>query len=202
MSDIIYIFEGSPYFNITNKCPCSCVFCIRDKKDVVGDAKKMWHDKQPNFEDVKSAIDALDWSKYDHAVFCGYGEPTNELELLLKSAEYIKEKHPDIKLRLNTNGLSDLINQKPTAELICKFFDAVSISLNETTSEKYDKITRNIYPGKAFDAMLKFTKDCVKYCKDVRMTVVDLISKQEIEQSRNVCESTGARFVVRKFVKK
>lgn len=202
MSDIIYIFEGSPYFNITNKCPCSCVFCIRDKKDVVGDAKKMWHDKQPNFEDVKSAIDALDWSKYDHAVFCGYGEPTNELELLLKSAEYIKEKHPDIKLRLNTNGLSDLINQKPTAELICKFFDAVSISLNETTSDKYDKITRNIYPGKAFDAMLKFTKDCVKYCKDVRMTVVDLISKQEIEQSRNVCESTGARFVVRKFVQK
>lgn len=202
MSDIIYIFEGSPYFNITNKCPCSCVFCIRDKKDVVGDAKKMWHDKQPTFEDVKSAIDALDWSKYDHAVFCGYGEPTNELELLLKSAEYIKEKYPDIKLRLNTNGLSDLINQKPTAELICKFFDAISISLNETTSEKYDKITRNIYPGKAFDAMLKFTKDCVKYCKDVRMTVVDLISKQEIEQSRNVCESTGARFVVRKFVQK
>lgn len=202
MSDIIYIFEGSPYFNITNKCPCSCVFCIRDKKDVVGDAKKMWHDKQPTFEEVKSAIDALDWSKYDHAVFCGYGEPTNELELLLKSAEYIKEKHPDIKLRLNTNGLSDLINQKPTAELICKVFDAVSISLNETTSEKYDKITRNIYPGKAFDAMLRFTKDCVKYCKDVRMTVVDLISKQEIEQSRNVCESTGARFVVRKFVQK
>ena len=201
MADIIYIFEGSPYFNITNKCPCSCVFCIRDKKEVVGNAKQMWHDVQPTFDDVKSAIDALDWSKYDHAVFCGYGEPTNEFDLLIKSAAYMKEHHPNIKLRLNTNGLSDLINQKPTAELICKYFDAVSVSLNEITSEKYDKITRNIFPGKAFDGMLNFTRDCVKYCDDVRMTVVDVISKEEISAARKVCESTGARFTVRKFVR-
>ena len=77
MADIIYTFEGSPYFNITNKCPCRCVFCVRDKKDVVGEAKKMWHDSQPTFADVKAAIDSFDWSGYDRAVFCGYGEPTN-----------------------------------------------------------------------------------------------------------------------------
>ena len=116
MADIIYTFEGSPYFNLTNKCPCSCVFCIRDKKKVVGEATQMWLDAQPKFEEVKAAIDVTDWSKYDHAVFCGYGEPTNELELLIKTAEYMKEKHPQIKLRLNTNGLSDLINGKSTAE--------------------------------------------------------------------------------------
>lgn len=200
MADIIYIFEGTPYFNLTNKCPCNCVFCIREKKDVVGSAKQMWHDKQPTFEDVKAVIDSLDWSKYEGAVFCGYGEPTNELELLLKTTSYMKENHPQIKLRLNTNGLSDLINGKSTAELICKDIDAVSISLNETTSEKYDKITRNIFPGKAFDAMLNFTRDCVKYCGDVRMTVVDVISKEEIEKARKICESTGAKFTVREFV--
>lgn len=199
MADIIYIFEGTPYFNITNKCPCNCVFCIREKKDVIGEAKKMWHDTQPSFDDVKSAIDSFNWSNYKQAVFCGYGEPTNELELLLKVAAYMKEKHPDIKLRLNTNGLSDLINSKPTAAMICKDIDAVSVSLNEATSEKYDKITRNIYPGKAFDAVIRFTKDCVKQCQDVRMTVVDLISEQEITLSRKVCESTGARFVIREF---
>ena len=201
MADIIYTFEGSPYFNLTNKCPCRCVFCIREKKKVVGDAKQMWHDAQPTFEDVKAAIDATDWSKYDHAVFCGYGEPTNEFDLLIKTAEYMKEKHPQIKLRLNTNGLSDLINGKSTAELICKNIDAVSVSLNETTSEKYDKITRNIFPGRAFDAMLNFTSDCVKYCDDVRMTVVDVISKEEIEKARKLCESTGARFTVREFIR-
>lgn len=200
MADIIYTLDGKPYFNLTNKCPCNCVFCIRNNKDVVGTAKQMWHQKQPTFEDVKEAIDSFDWSKFSGAVFCGYGEPTNELELLLKTATYMKEQHPDIKLRLNTNGLSDLINGKSTAELICKDIDAVSISLNETTSEKYDEITRNIFPGKAFDAMLSFTKDCVKYCDDVRMTVVDVISAEEIEKSRKICESTGAKFTVREFV--
>ena len=82
MADIIYKYKETPYFNITNKCPCSCVFCIRDKKDVIGEAKKMWHDTQPTFEDVKKAIDSFDWSGAECAVFCGYGEPTNELELL------------------------------------------------------------------------------------------------------------------------
>ena len=201
MADIIYIFEGTPYFNITNKCPCNCAFCIREKKDVVGEAEKMWHDTQPTFEDVKAAIDAFDWSKYDQAVYCGYGEPTNELELLVKSAAYMKEQHPDVKLRLNTNGLSDLINEKPTAELICKYMDAISVSLNEATSEKYDKITRNIYPGKAFDAVLRFTKDCVQCGADVRMSVVDVIPEEEIAQAEKICEATGARFRVREFIR-
>ena len=114
----------------------------------------------------------------------------------------MKEKHPDIKLRLNTNGLSDLVNGMPTAQMICKNIDAVSVSLNEISSEKYDKITRNIFPGKAFDAMLRFTKDCVKYCDDVRMTVVDLISEEEIAEARKLCTSTGARFIIRKYVPK
>ena len=26
MADIIYTFEGGPYFNITNKCPCKVAF--------------------------------------------------------------------------------------------------------------------------------------------------------------------------------
>lgn len=201
MADIIYTFEGSPYFNITNKCPCSCVFCVRDKKDVVGEAKKMWHDKQPEFADVKAAIDAFDWQDCNEAVFCGYGEPTNALDLLLEAAEYMKKTHPAVKLRLNTNGLSDLINGKSTAALICKNIDSVSVSLNEMTSEKYDKITRNIFPGRAFDALLKFTGDCVKCGADVRMTVVDIISAEDIEKARKICESTGAKFRVREFVK-
>ena len=53
--------------------------------------------------------------------------------------------------------------------------------------------------GKAFDAMLQFTRECVAHCPDVRMTVVDVISPEDIEKSRQVCESTGAKFRVRSF---
>jgi len=199
MSDIIYTLEGGTYFNITNKCPCNCAFCIRSKGDAVGEAERLWHDTEPTLDDIKKAIDAYDFSEVREIVFCGYGEPTNAFENLIGSAAYLKEKFPQIKLRLNTNGLSDLINEKSTAKEICAYFDIVSVSLNNPSSEKYDKITRNIYPGRAFPALLKFTKDCVALGTEVHMTVVDVISEEDIEASRRLCEECGAHFRLRSF---
>ncbi len=199
MADIIYNLEGGTYFNITNKCPCNCAFCIRKKGDAVGNAKRLWFDKEPTFEEIKRAIDNYDFSGVNEAVFCGYGEPTNALDNLIKTAEYVKSLYPEIRLRVNTNGLSDLINKRPTAKEICRVIDVISVSLNETDSEKYDRITRNIFKGQAFDAMLKFTRECVECGNEVHMTVVDVISDEEIEKSRKICEEIGAKFIVRSF---
>ncbi len=199
MADIIYNLEGGTYFNITNKCPCNCAFCIRKKGDAVGNAKRLWFDKEPTFEEIKRAIDNYDFSGVNEAVFCGYGEPTNALDNLIKTAEYVKSLYPEIRLRVNTNGLSDLINKRPTAKEICRVIDVISVSLNETDSEKYDRITRNIFKGRAFDAMLKFTRECVECGNEVHMTVVDVISDEEIEKSRKICEEIGAKFIVRSF---
>lgn len=199
MADIIYKLEGGTYFNITNKCPCACAFCIRNKRDAVGSAKRLWFDEEPTFDDIKKAVDSYDFTGVDTVVFCGYGEPTNALDNLLKTAKYLKSLKPSIKLRLNTNGLSDLINGRPTAKEICDCIDAISVSLNDPDSEKYDKITKNIYPGKAFDAMLKFTRECVEQGNDVRMTVVDVIGEENIEKSRKIAESLGAKFRVRSY---
>ena len=129
MADIIYTWDGNTYFNLTNKCPCNCAFCIRRKQDAVGEAKRLWFDEEPTFADVKAAIDAHDFSSVKGAVFCGYGEPTNAYDLLIKTAKYLKSLYPDIKLRINTNGLSDLINNKPTAAEICSVIDVVSVVL-------------------------------------------------------------------------
>lgn len=201
MSDIIYTLDGGTYFNLTNKCPCNCAFCIRSKGEAVGNAKRLWHDTEPTFEEIKAAVDAYDFSEVKEAVFCGYGEPTNALDNLLKTAKYLKSLYSQIKLRLNTNGLSDLINGRETAKDICSVIDVISVSLNDPDSEKYDKITRNIFPGKAFDAMLKFTGDCVACGNDVRMTVVDVIPPEDIEKSRIICEQLGAKFRVRSFAR-
>ena len=199
MADIIYTYHNSVYFNITNKCPCRCAFCIRDKKDAIGEAEKLFHETEPTIEEIKNAIDGYDFSGKDTAVFCGYGEPTNALDNLIKSAEYLKEKFPSMKLRLNTNGLSDLINGRETAKEICALFDSVSISLNDVSSEEYDKITRNIYPGKAYEAMLKFAKDCVNEGINVRLSVVDVIGEEKIKKAKEIAESIGADFLCRKY---
>ncbi len=201
MADIIYTLEGGTYFNLTNKCPCNCAFCIRSKGDAVGDAKELWFDEEPTFDDIKNAIDNYDFSNVNEAVFCGYGEPTCAYDNLIKTAKYLKKIKPSIKLRINTNGLSDLINSKPTAKEICENIDIISVSLNNPDSEEYDKITRNIYKGKAFDAMIKFTKECVSCGNEVHMTVVDVISKENIEKSKQLCESLGAKFICRSFAR-
>ena len=201
MTDIVYTLDGGVYLNITNKCPCNCAFCIRLKGVAVGSAKNLWFDEEPTFEDIKKAIDDFDFTRVEKAVFCGYGEPCNAFENLIKTAKYLKETNPDIKLRINTNGLSDLINGRPTAKELCENIDVISISLNEPDSEQFDKITRSIYPEKAFDAMLKFTKDCVDCGNEVHMTVVDVIGEENIEKSRNLCESLGAKFILRSYAR-
>lgn len=201
MADIVYTLEGGVYLNITNKCPCNCAFCIRSKGDAVGTAKDLWFDKEPNFDEIKEAIDDFDFSNVKEAVFCGYGEPTNAYDNLIKTAHYLKQINPDIKLRINTNGLSDLINNRPTAKEICSAIDIISVSLNDSDSQKYDKITRNIFPGKAYDALLKFTRECVECGNEVHMTVVDVISKEDIEKCRKICENTGAKFICRSFAR-
>ena len=201
MADIIYTLEGGTYFNITNRCPCACTFCIRKKADAVGSAKRLWFDEEPTFDEIKAAVDAYDFSAVDEAVFCGYGEPTNALDKLIRTAQYVKSIKPSIKLRLNTNGLSDLINGRATAKEICAVIDIISVSLNDPDSEQYDRITKNIYPGRAFDAMLQFTRDCVAEGNEVHMTVVDVIGEDNIEKSRRICEEIGARFIVRSFAR-
>ena len=85
---IFYNFGGNMYINITNGCPCKCVFCIRDEKETLGEAKEMWHDHNPSFEEIKAAIDDFDFAPYTEAVFCGYGEPTCSYNNLIAAASH------------------------------------------------------------------------------------------------------------------
>lgn len=202
MADIIYTLEGGTYINITNKCNCNCTFCIRSKGNSVGEASDLWfYGKEPTVDEIKNAIDNYDFSQVKEVVFCGYGEPTMRLDDLLEIASYLRKVNGDMKLRLNTNGLSDLVYGRSTAKEIGEAFDVVSISLNDPDSDSYDAVTRNIYPTKAFQSMLNFTKECVKHCPYVRMTVVDVIGEENIEKSRVIAESLGAKFVCRSIEK-
>ena len=201
MADIVYTFEGHAYLNITNACPCRCEFCIRNNGDSVGDADTLWFEgHSPSFDEIKAAIDRFDFSKYDREIiFCGYGEPTCAYDNLITSAKYLKEKLPDCVLRINTNGLSDLINKRPTADEICKYFDIISISLNAPTPEKYDALCHSAFGLDALPAIIKFAKDCSKYNVTTKFTVVDVISKEDIEECRKIAEGLGVQFRVRVY---
>ena len=194
MADIVYTFEGSVYLNITNSCPCKCKFCIRNNSDSVGDADTLWFSgHNPSFDEIKKAIDAYDFTGYNgEVIFCGYGEPTFAYDNLIKTCKYIHEKL-GLKVRLNTNGLSDLLNKKPTAKELCENTDKISISLNEYSSEKYCELCAPAFGEKSFDAIIKFAKECKQYVQDLRFSVVDVIPQEDIEKCRELADSLGIR---------
>ncbi len=200
MMTITYAAGLAIYVNMTNRCPCACTFCLRHNKDHVFDSDSLWLEREPSVQEVCDSIDGWDLTKYKEIVFCGYGEPTERLDDLLEVARYIRTKG-NIKTRINTNGLADLIWQESTAHKLAGLIDAVSISLNATNKEEYLQVVRPKFGIDSYDAMLKFTKDCTKYVPSVVMTVVDVVtSAEEQELCRKICESVGAILRVRPYV--
>ncbi len=201
MNNIVYTYGNKIYLNITNACPCKCEFCVRNNTDGLGDMGSLWLDKEPTTDEIKAAIDNFDFTGYSDVVFCGFGEPTCALKKLTKTAKYLKDTKK-VKIRLNTNGLSDLINKtENTAQLLDGLIDSVSISLNASDAEKYDKIVHPSFGIKSFDAMIKFTKDCQKYIPSVKMSVVDTIGEEEIAKCQKLCDENGIELRVRHYIK-
>lgn len=198
MTDILYRYSTQVYFNITNKCPCRCTFCIRNTGDSVGEASNLWFEKEPSLEEILAAIDAYDFGDCKEVVFCGYGEPTMALENLIEISKYVRANYP-FKIRLNTNGLSDLIHKRSTAEEICAAVDSVSISLNMPDAASYCEVVRPAYGEKSFDAMLNFAKDCKKYLDDVRFSVVDIIGEENVRKCQELADSVGVPLRVREY---
>ncbi len=199
MMTITYEGRNSIYVNITNRCPCNCVFCLRHNKDHVFNADSLWLEREPTVKEICDSIDAWDLEKYDEIVFCGYGEPTERLDDLLQVASCVKS-NGKTKIRINTNGLSDLINGEKTAQKLKGLIDTVSISLNATDKKKYFEMVRPKFGIDSYDAMLSFAKDCTEYVPEVVMTVVDVVtSKEEQDKSREICESIGVTLRVRPY---
>lgn len=198
---IFYELYDALYVNITNKCPCSCVFCIRDHSDVIKDSEPMWfEDEEPTIDQIKKDFERFDIKKYSEIVFCGYGEPTERMDILVQTAKYIKEKTGK-KIRLNTNGLSDLIlRRENTANELKGLIDTVSISLNAPDSKRYLEITNSCFGEKSFDSMLKFAADAKKVIPNVIFTLVDIISADEIKKCREIADKMGIPLKVREYI--
>ncbi len=199
MGSIVYIYGYSLYINLTNKCTNSCDFCIRNYTDNLGDAENLWLDEEPGAEQVLARIREEIVEKktpVEEIIFCGYGEPTERLEVLLEVARGVRA-FTDKPVRLNTNGLSDLINGRPTAKELSQVLDAVSVSLNAPTPEKYQNLCHSVFGEKSLPEIIRWTKEIKGYMQDVRMSVVSVIPEEEVEECRRIAQNLGVRFRVR-----
>lgn len=197
---ILYEVHGGLYVNMTNKCPCACVFCLRQTRDEMNKSGSLWLEREPTVDEVIAEFDKFDMKKYTELVFCGFGEPTERLDDLLKVAAYVKKTYPNLPIRINTNGLSDLIYNKNTAPMFEGLIDTVSISLNTPNRERYYELTRSKFGINSFDAMLKFAENVKKYVKNVVLTTVSTtLTKDEEKQCAEICEKLGVTYRIRPF---
>lgn len=196
MDTYVYFFEGRLYINLTNKCSNDCTFCLRNNMDGI-EGNNLWLEREGSKEEIveliKQNTDFLD------AVFCGYGESTYRLDDMCYIADFLHKIGK--KVRLDTNGLGSLINGYDIVPKLKGRIDYVSVSLNEADAEKYDEVSRSIYGTEAYGAMIKFTKDCIAAGIKAKMTVVDVIPKEDIDKCRKICEELGAEFRVRELIK-
>ncbi len=196
---ISYEVGNNLYLNLTNQCPCACTFCIRNHADGAYGSDPLWLDHEPSAEEIFTDLNKRDMAKYSEVVFCGYGEPTCRLDAIIAVANELKSRPNCPVLRINTNGLGDLINDRSIAEELCSVIDIISVSLNAGTKDEYMKVTRPKFEN-AWEAMQKFTADCVKTGNsEVVMSVVDVIPSEQIEASRILAESLGAKLRVREY---
>ena len=197
MADILYTYKDQVYANITNKCNCRCRFCIRSHEDGVGDADTLWHKTDPTLEQIKEAMDAFDFTGYKELVFCGSGEPTCAIDNLVASAKYAKEKY-GLSIRVNTNGLANLYYGKDVIPFLAQAVDSVSISLNAPTSEQYNEVSRPQLDN-AFEGLLQFATECKGQIPSVKLTIVDVLPKEEIEACKKLAASLDIPLRIRKY---
>jgi TatD family-associated radical SAM protein len=158
----------------------------------------MWHKEEPDARKVIDEFKKFDFAEYDELIYCGYGEPTCALEVLLETAKYFKS-HYSQKIRLNTNGLGRIYNKRDILPELNQVIDAYSISLNAPNKERYNEVVRPMSDS-GFDEMLKFAKDCRKAGKEVQLSVVTYINDREVQECRKLAEELRVPIKVRTFV--
>lgn len=189
-----YEYKGNLYINLTNQCTNSCDFCIRNLGPGVGD-EDLWLKDEPTAQDVIAQMEKH--NEYKEVVFCGYGEPTIKLDVLLEVARYAKGLGK--KVRINTNGQAQLYHHREVTPLLQDLVDTVSISLNAPDAKAYNTICHSIYGEKAYEGILRFARECKKYVPEVILSIVDLLSEEDKKKCKAVADELGVKLRIREY---
>ena len=187
------------YVNITNDCNCDCVFCLRSMKEMAKESS-LWIEHDPSIEEITAELDRLPWEYVREVVCCGFGEPLIRLDTVLSVLRYVKEYHPSVLTRVNTNGLGELEHGFEFADCFLGLLDTISISLNASNAERYLALTRSKFGISSYEAMLTFAEHCKPYVPNVVLTVVEKVeNEEEIELCRKICAERGLNLRVRTY---
>lgn len=186
---ICYQIDHNLYLSITDRCTLECAFCPKTLGDMTVKGYDLTFDHRPTSGEIIEAID--DPPQYNEVVFCGYGEPTMRLNILLEVARNIKARGG--RVRVNTDGLSNLVHKHDTLIELGECVDAISISLNAQNQEVYDRHCRPNLPG-SYEAMLTFLREAPKHIAEVTTTVIEGLEGVDIQACEAIARESGVKF--------
>lgn len=189
MNTIAYTIRNNLYLNITDRCTLECTFCPKHNGSMRVHEYDLTLDHRPSTDEIISAIG--DPSRYEQVVFCGYGEPTLRLNVLLEVAKYVKSRGGSV--RVNTDGLANLTNKRNVLPELAHCVDALSVSMNASNEDAYNKHCQPALPG-SFQAMLDFLSLAPRYIPDVTATAIDGLEDVDIQACEALAKQCGVKF--------
>ncbi len=192
---LVYEIRDCLYLNVSDRCTLACSFCPKiHSNDYQLYDYNLKLEQLPSADDVISAI--KNPASYREVVFCGFGEPTLRLNVVLEVADYIKQHQG--KVRLNTDGLASHVSKRNVLPEMKGLIDTVSVSLNAQNKQLYNKHCQPAVTN-SFEAMLLFLKTATSYIPTVFATAIDGLDGVDIVACERLANDCGAVFRGRKL---
>ena len=186
---IAYPIGDRLYLSITDRCTLACRFCPKTKGTMQVHDYDLSMDYRPTTKEIITAMG--DISSYSSIVFCGYGEPTLRLKVLLEVAREIKNLGGQV--RINTDGLANLVNKRNVLPEMSGLIDSLSISLNAQNEMVYNRHCDPALTG-SWEAMLEFLALAPQWIPEVTATAINGLEGVDIEECRLLAEQCGVKF--------
>ena len=191
---ISYTIDDRRYLSITDRCTLVCKFCPKTQGSMHVHDFDLSFDHRPEADEIISAIGNV--SDYSWIVFCGFGEPTLRLKTLLEVARYIKQQGG--RVRLNTDGLANLVHKRNVLPEMEGLIDALSVSLNAQNEAIYNQHCAPALEN-SWQAMLDFLELAPASIADVTATAINGLPGVDVDACRKLAEERGVKFKQREL---
>lgn len=148
--------------------------------------------------ELESALALRHW---DEVVFCGFGEPTACLDVLLEVTQWIQNRYRGtVEVRVDTNGHGYVLNKgrNVAEELKAAGVNKVSVSLDGHDDETYNANCKPNFVG-AFGTALEFVKKALKAGLQVEISAVRM-PEVDIEKVEVLAKSLGVPLRIRDYI--